>query len=199
MKIAEYTYSPKFRKETDFMDFTGDVQNILNLGRYQMRVVTTAPTHTGEGGEHLLFISGTVRRLYIWDDTNSTWHYIEWNGTGENTPSVVANVALTDQNASIGATTIYTPSAAGIYRASVHHLCTTAGAAGTLDTTILWTNDIGATSSIPAGQISLDGAGNWGSGIVVIRSTATAIQYSTTKVDGAGSQYALYIALERLF
>ena len=95
MKIQERTFSTGFRKETDFMDFVGEVGNILSLGRYQMRITSSIPTWTGEGGEHLLYISGSVRRLYFYDDVNATWHYIEWNGSGEFTPVTVANVSLT--------------------------------------------------------------------------------------------------------
>lgn len=198
MKIQDFTFSRETRKDTALVDFINDINKIINLGRYQMRVVSSVPTWTGEEGEHLIYVSGTVRRLYWYDITNSTWQYLEWNATGEFTPTVVASVSLTLQTASISATTIYTPASAGIYRASVHHLCSVAGAAGNLNSTILWTNIIGATSVIPPAQVNLASAGSWGSGIVTFRSTATAIQYSTTVVNGAGSKYSLDIALERL-
>jgi hypothetical protein len=199
MKIADHFFSKLLRKDVSFLEFVDEIRNIINLGRYQMRIVSSVPTWTGDDGEHLLYISGGVRRLYFYDGTNSTWHFIEWNASGEFTPTTVANVSLTGQTASIAQTTIYTPGAAGLYRASVHHLCTTAGTGGTLDTDIHWTNDVGTTSTKPAPQISLTTAGNWGSGIVIIRSTATAIKYSTTVSGATGSpQYALWVTLERL-
>ena len=44
-----------------------------------MRVVATVPTHVGEEGEFLLYVSGTTRRFYFYDITNDTWHYLEWS------------------------------------------------------------------------------------------------------------------------
>ena len=76
MKLQDFDFSNKLRQETTFLDLVSELRNILNLGRYQMRVVTSVPDWTGEGGEHLLYISGTVRRLYWYDDTNSTWQFI---------------------------------------------------------------------------------------------------------------------------
>jgi len=199
MKIQDFTFSNNLRKETGFMDFAAEVSNILNLGRYQMRIVTSVPNWTGEGGEHLLYISGSVRRLYWYDDVNSTWQYVEWNGTGLGSTSIVATVELTGQTASIGATTIYTPSAAGLFRASVYQLCTKAGSGGTLDTTISWTDDVQAQSLVPASQVDLTGLGNGGTGSVYERSTATAITYATTVSGAAGApEYSLWITLEKM-
>lgn len=164
-----------------------------------MRVVTSLPTWTGEQGEHLLYISGTVRRFYYWDDTNSTWQFIEWNNSSISQSTIVATVSLTGQTGNIAATTLYTPAASGIYKVSVYHLCTVAGSAGTLATTIGFTDDVQAQTTKPAIDISLTGAGNAASGIVPIRSTAAAITYSTVIAGGTGSpQYALFIILERL-
>ncbi len=44
-----------------------------------MRVIDTVPDWEGEDGEHLLYVSGTIRRLYFYDLTNLTWQYLEWN------------------------------------------------------------------------------------------------------------------------
>lgn len=110
---------------------------------------------------------------------------------------VVAAVALTGQTASIGSTTLYTPAVAGLYRVSVYHFCSVAGSAGTLDTTIGWTDDVGATSANPAGQISLTTAGNWASGMAFIRSASGSITYSTTVAGAAGNpQYGAYLVAE---
>ncbi len=165
-----------------------------------MRIVTTAPTWTGEDGEHLLYISGTVRRFYWYDPTNSTWQFIEWNNSGLGQATIVATVALTAQASTIVATLLYTPAAAGTYRVSVYHLITTPSvAAGTLDTTILWTDDESAKTSLPAAQLNLTVDNSASSGTVFIRSTATAINYSTTIGSGDGAQrYSLFIVVERL-
>lgn len=181
------------------MDFVTELRNILNYGRYQMRITATVPTWTGQDGEHLIYISGSVRRFYWYDEANSTWHYIEWNGAGLGSPAIVKTIALTGQTASIGATTIYTAPAVGSYRASVYQLCTKAGSGGTLDTTISWVDDTQAQSSTPASQVDLTGLGNGGTGSVFIRSTATAIKYATTLASGAGApEYGLWMSLEKL-
>jgi len=182
------------------MDFVKDVSNILNLGRYQMRIITTAPTWVGEGGEHLLYVSGSVRRLYWYDDINATWQFIEWNNSGLGQATIVATVALTGQVSSIATTTLYTPSAAGTYRVSVYHLITTPSVgAGTLDMTILWTDDESAKTNLPAAQLNLTIDQSAASGTVFIRSTATAISYSTTIGGGDGAQrYSLFLVVERL-
>lgn len=199
MKLSDYEFSLATRKDTNLLGYLNDIFNLLNNGRYQMRVVTSVPTWTGEQGEHLLYISGTVRRFYFWDDTNSTWQFIEWNNSSISQSTIVATVSLTGQAGNIGTTTLYTPAASGIYKISVYHLCTTAGSAGTLATTIGWTDDVQAQTVKPAGDINLNGAGNAAAGISPIRSTATAITYSAAIAGGAGSpQYALFIVVERL-
>ena len=199
MKLSEYEFSLPIRKDTNLLGFLNDILNLLNNGRYQMRVVTSVPTWTGEQGEHFLYISGTVRRFYFWDDTNSTWQFIEWNNSSISQSTIVATVSLTGQTGNIGATTLYTPAASGVYKVSVYHLCTVAGSAGSLATTIGFTDDVQAQTTKPAVDINLNGAGNAASGIVPIRSTATAITYSTVITGGAGSpQYALFLILEKL-
>lgn len=199
MKVQDFSFSNKLRRETSFMDFVTELRNILNYGRYQMRISTTVPTWTGQDGEHLIYISGTIRRFYWYDETNSTWHYTEWNGSGLGSPSITKTIALTGQTASIGATTIYTAPAVGLYRASVYQLCTKSGASGTLDTTISWVDDSQAQSLTPAAQVNLTGVGNGGTGDVFIRSTATAIKYATTVNGEAGApEYGLWLSLEKI-
>jgi len=198
MKVADYSFSNKFRQEIDFMDFVKEVSNILNLGRYQMRIVTTVPTWTGEGGEHLLYVSGSVRRLYWYDDINATWQYFEWNTSGEFLPTKVATVSLTAQTADIITTAIYTPAVAGLYRVNVYVICTTAGT-GTLGVTIGWTDAVGAKTLKPTADVNLASTANGATGTAFISSTATAITYATAIAGKAGSpQYALYLCLERL-
>ena len=188
IKIADYSFSTKFRQETDFMDFFSNVMNILNLGRYQMRIVSTVPTWTGEGGEHLLYISGTLRRLYWWDDTNSTWQYKQWN----------IIVSLTGQTGNITTTTIYTPAAAGLFRVNVYMICTTAGG-GILSLTLGWTDIVGAKTLKPTSDVDLVSTANGATGNAFISTTATAITYATAIASKTGSpQYALYIVLEDL-
>lgn len=198
MKLQEYTFNQNTRKDLSLVDFLNDIIKIINFGRYQLRVVTSIPTWTGDEGELLLYVSGTVRRLYFYDITNSTWQYAEWNASGAGQSTFVAQVALTGQTGNITATTLYTPAASGQYRVSVYHLCTTAGA-GTLTTTIAFTDDVQAQSVAPAANVDLAGAGNAGTGSVYIRSTAAAITYATSIAGIGGSpQYALFITVEKV-
>lgn len=181
------------------MDFVKEVSHILNLGRYQMRIVTTVPTWTGDNGEHLLYISGSVRRWYWYDGINSTWQYIEWNTSGEFRPTVVNTVILTDQTGDITTTTLYLPPAAGLYRISVYHLCTTAGG-GTLTTTIGWSDNAQAQTISPASNVDLSGAGNGATGSVFTQNTAVAITYATAIAGKTGSpKYLLAMTIERLY
>ena len=156
-----------------------------------MRVVSTVPTHTGEGGEHLLYISGKIVREYIWDDTNSTWYYLV---------PMVATASLTGQTGDISATTLFTPSAIGTYRVSVYMVCTTAGDAGTLSCTIGWDDDAQSQTVKPATDIDLSGLGNASSGVTFIQSAASvAITYTVAIAGKVGSPaYSLYITLEQL-
>lgn len=198
MRLSFYEFSKSIRKDTALVDFLNDIGNLVNNGRYQLRVVSSVPTWTGEQGEHLLYISGTVVRFYIWDDTNSAWQFIEWNNSGLGHATLVGSVALTGQTAAIGTTTLYTPAASGVYRVSVYMVCTTTGT-GTLSCTIAWSDDKQGQSSSPAGNIDLSVSGQASSGTLFIRSTATAITYATAIAGLAGSpQYAIFITLERL-
>ena len=199
MKLQDFDFSNKLRQEITFLDLVSELRNILNLGRYQMRVVTSVPDWAGEGGEHLLYISGTIRRFYWYDDTNSTWQFIEWNNSGLGQATIAAIVSLTGQTGNIATTTIYTPPAAGLYRVSVYALCSKAGTGGTLAVTIGWSDEVGAKTLKPASDVDLTSTANGSTGAAFIRATAVAITYTTTITGGAGApEYNLHIALEKL-
>lgn len=199
MKLSDIEFSKSTRKDVALIDFLNEVYNLVNNGRYQLRVVSTVPTWTGEQGEHLLYVSGTVMRLYIYDITNSAWRYVEWNNNTLGQSTIVAAAILTAQTANISATTLYTPAAAGLYRVSVYHVVTTAGG-GTLTTAIIWTDDAQAQTTAPATNIDLANLGEAATGTSFIRSTASAIQYSATIAGKTGNpQYALFIVVEKLY
>lgn len=182
------------------VDFINDVAKIINLGRYQMRIVSSVPDWTGEAGEHLIYISGTVRRLYWYDATNSTWQFMEWNSSGLAHATVVKTVQLTGQTGDIGATTLYTPTAAGLYRVSTYSVCTTAGGGGTLDVNIGWTDVEQAQTSKVVNALDLTGAGNAASNTLFISSEVAAITYAAAIAGKVGNpEYALNIVVERLF
>ena len=190
MKLQDFELSRRLRKDTGLLDFIDNVKYILNLGRYQMRIITSVPTHTGDDGEHFLYISGKVKRLYFYDPTNGVWNYL--------TP-VISNIALTDQGAAIGQTTIFTPSASGVYRVSVYQVMTTAGSGGTLATTIGWTDDEQAQTSKPASDLDMTSDGTASSGVLFLRSAVAAIHYTVTTAGIGGSpKFALFILTEQL-
>ena len=190
MKLQSVELSRQLRKDTSLLDFIDEVTKIINFGRYQMRIVTSVPTHTGDDGEHLLYISGKIKRKYFYDPTNSTWNYL--------TP-MVATVSLTEQGAAIGATTLFTPDAVGTYRVSVYQVMTTAGSGGTLATVIGFTDNEQAQTSSPAGNLDMTLLGAASSGTLFIQSTAVAITYTVTTAGIGGSpKFSLYITVEQL-
>jgi hypothetical protein len=190
VKLQQYEISRKLRKDTSLLDFINDVTKIINLGRYQMRIITSVPTHTGDDGEHSLYISGKIKRVYFYDPTNSAWNYL--------TP-MVATASLTGQTAAIGATTLFTPSAVGTYRVSVYQVITKAGTGGTLATTIGWTDNEQAQTSKPASDLDMTSLGAASSGVLFIQATAVAITYTTTTAGIAGApEYDCYLTVEQL-
>lgn len=198
MKLQDYTLSPANRKDINLLSVLDDIANIINNGRYQMRVVSAIPTYVGEEGEHLLYVSGTVRRLYWYDITNSTWQFINWNTSGFAQSTIVATAQLTGQTGNIVTTTLYTPSAAGLFRISVYQICTTTGT-GTLSSTIGWTDAAGAKTTSPAGTVDLSSTSNGATGMTFLSTTASAITYATAIAGKVGSpQYAIYLVLEAL-
>ena len=198
MKIQEYQFSKDSRKDTALVDFINDATKLLNSGRYQMRVVSSVPTHVGDEGEFLLYISGTVRRLYFYDSINFTWHFLNWNSAGFSHATIVTSSQLTEQTDDIATTTIYTPSSAGLFRINVYMICTTAGT-GTLSCTIGWTDLAGAKAISPTGTVDLSSIANGATGISFISTGASAITLATAIAGKAGSpKYAFYIVLEAL-
>lgn len=199
MKLQDTTLSPQNRKDTNLLQVLDDISNILNNGRYQMRVVSSVPDWTGEEGEHLLYVSGTVRRWYWYDITNSTWQFINWNSSGFGQSTIVATVQLTAQAANIVTTTIYTPAAAGLFRVSVYQICSVAGSAGTLATTVGWTDAAGAKSTSPAANVTLDSTSNGATGMTFISTIAAAITFASTITGGTGSpKFNIYIVVEAM-
>lgn len=82
MKLQDYAFSINVRSDPSLVDFLNDVNNIINLGRYQMRITSSIPNWVGDDGEHLFYINGSDKRFYIYDATHATWQYLQWNGSG---------------------------------------------------------------------------------------------------------------------
>ena len=75
MKLDDYSLS-KLSNEAE--NFKEDITNIINYGNYSAKVVTnTPPSWTARNGEFVFFVSGTVKRIYFYN--NSAWDFIEYN------------------------------------------------------------------------------------------------------------------------
>lgn len=75
----------------------------------------------------------------------------------------------------------------------VYHACTVAGTAGNLATTLSWTDEVGATTSKPAADLSLGAVGRASGSIVLfVASGAVAVATSLTGVIGS-PQYSLRV------
>src|SRR6185436_18903000 len=77
------------------IEFAYQVQTILNNGKYQQSIVSTAPTWTPNNGETNILSTATVQRLYYY---LSGWKFIDlttpkvWiNFSGTATPSAKIN------------------------------------------------------------------------------------------------------------
>lgn len=198
MKLGDYEFSIGTRQDLSLVDVLNTIQLIINNGRYQMRQVTTIPNWVGEEGEHLLYVNGTVRRLYFYDITNSTWQFIEFNNSGRGQATIVTVISATAQGAAINTTTLFTPSSNGLFRVSVYMATTTTGV-GTLSCTIGFSDDHGGRTTSPAGTVDLSGF-NASTGMTFIEAvTSVAITYATSISGLSGSpKYSLYIVLEQM-
>jgi len=144
-------------------------------------------------------------------DTTKTLRY-DLTGIGTGTNRIVSypnvdgqavirdgTVDLTAQTANLGPTNIVAAVPAGVYRVSVYHFCSTAGAAGTLATTIGWSDGTARTKK-PAADIQLTSTANFDQGTLVLRAAAvTNITYQTVITGGSGTpKYDLYIRVEAI-
>lgn len=102
----------------------------------------------------------------------------------------VAQYSLTAQSSSIGATTIYTTTAAGVYRVTASVQTTTAGSAGTVLVTVKGTS---------SGTVDLTTLGSTQSISTTFYAAASAaLQYTTTVVSDTAGVYRVDAFVERL-
>lgn len=109
----------------------------------------------------------------------------------------VGLVALTGQVANIGATTIYTPLARGVYAARACIEMTTGGGAATYSVNLLYTGDAGAQKTEVLTTVVSTTTGTMGNGEAFVVATAAVIQYSVSS-GGAAGTYNVTIVLSRL-
>jgi len=58
----------------ELVDFKDEVRDLLNYGKFQLAVVSAAPTYSGHKGEAVLFLSGTGGALYFY--TGVGWNAV---------------------------------------------------------------------------------------------------------------------------
>lgn len=105
-------------------------------------------------------------------------------------PIELTQYSLTAQSASIAATTLYTTTAAGIYRVTASVQTTTAGTVGTVLVTVNGTSS--ATTSL------LTSAATQSLSTTFYAAAAFAIQYTTTVVSNTGGTYRVDAIVERV-
>lgn len=95
-------------------------------------------------------------------------------------------ISLAAQTASISATNlVVSPTATSLYKISYYLNETTAGTSGTVTVTFSW-ND-GASQSVTSATVTFGTLGAYASGVIVVKATSGAIQYSTTVTSPVGS------------
>ena len=78
MKLPDIEF--KYRNDPGLLEWSDHVRIILNLGRYQFRIVGGVPDWTADSGEAVIYASGNIRRLYVYID--GSWDYIGWDSEG---------------------------------------------------------------------------------------------------------------------
>jgi hypothetical protein len=149
----------------------------------------------------LAFVAGTNKTTAASGDVEydgSYWYLTHSDGVRTTAVTQRGVVNLTAQSAAIGATTLYTPSAAGYY--IVHYTLedTTADVtAGTIQFQVNYTDDIGATNQTGA-ALAMTATGR-DRGAFQVWSNSGVISYQTNLVGIFGTaRYALRIRLESL-
>lgn len=111
--------------------------------------------------------------------------------------AATVKVDLTGQTGNIATTNLVT-GASGPYLVSVIQTCTTAGTAGTLTTTIGWTDENGTQTATPAAGLTLAGTG-FDDGHEFVYCASGNLTYSTTLAGALGNpQYSLHIQVLKL-
>lgn len=162
---------------------------------------SSALQYTGGAGWACGTVAAAGSNSNITSLTGLTGLITQYNGVATvaaGIPAEYAQINSTAQTASIASATLYAvpSSGAGFYVAIVDTICTTAGTAGTVATSIGWNNGA-ASASAATGPMSLSTLGNETTQIFTVYSAASQnITYSTTVSGAAGSpQYSIRIRL----
>ena len=77
MKLPDIEF--KYRNDPGLLEWSDHVRIILNLGRYQFRIVGGVPDWSADEGEAVIYVSGNDRRFYFYMD--GAWYYIGFDST----------------------------------------------------------------------------------------------------------------------
>ena len=69
MKIDDFDFRGLPQSLVDFKD---QVFNLVNFGKFQKQIVSSAPSWRARRGEEVYYISGNTGRLYMCSSDNST-------------------------------------------------------------------------------------------------------------------------------
>ena len=69
MRLDDFNFA---KLPNELQGFKEDITSLLNNGKHQWQVVSTAPTFAGRAGEAVVMRSGTDGRLYIY--LGSSWN-----------------------------------------------------------------------------------------------------------------------------
>ena len=137
-------------------------------------------------------------RLTVKAGKPSTFSYVAIPST----PTIVAQVALTNQSATILPTPILTPQSSGVYRISENALSrdqNCVNASSLLSSTLDWVDDVGprsvfSTATLPGGGLFMNWVFSW---TVIVKASAGApIAYEIPQVNC--KPYDLFITVEQL-
>lgn len=118
-------------------------------------------------------------------------------------PSTVASVTLTNQNASIGNTVMFTVPTNGLYRLTAYYFTTTTGSSGTINGGFIFSDGAASPSSWGGSNCNLTsqvvGVGkiNFTIPLVFLTSGST-VSYDTIVASNVGGVYTACFSVERI-
>lgn len=161
------------------------------------------PQRSQPGGQvfELPDASGAPKWLTDWiSKIQFSKQYVKWFGLIDSNSIGFKNVSVVDQAAAIAATAFGNTGSAGAYRLT-YYLVNTVGdpAAGTIQLSVVFTDDAGATSVIGA-AVSLTGGGlRRTSDVVSVRLASGNVTWQTALAGAIGNaRYSLFMTMEQL-
>lgn len=161
---------------------------------------TAEPTRAELIQKFWTFLRGlATTTLRITDGTPTAGQMLVASDTDGNTSfsSTLPATSFTDSAETASQTGTLIASASGEYLITVYAQCTTAGAAGTLDADVTYTDEVGLTTLNLFTGLSLAGTGRT-QATAVIRCAGGGIDYTFTVTGGAGAQYAAHFHATKL-